>query len=119
MAVVANAGGAWHIFVLCGSIWSLGVCVSIIWSSFTCEKKYNSLLYLGLTGFSAVLWFLELLAIGLDFPTDCSGILACRVIYASAGVGFVVWTLFSFLAYRICKKLADALDASRLQAVVR
>lgn len=69
--------------------------------------------HLGLTGFSAVLWFTDLLAIGLDFPINCFEILTCRVNYASDSIGFVVWILFSFLAYRICDRLADALDARR------
>lgn len=90
MAVVANAGGAWYIVALCGLIWSLRVCISIIWLSFTSQKKYNSWFYLSLISFLVVICFFELLAIGLEFSTDYSAILACKLTFTCASVRFVV-----------------------------
>lgn len=86
-----------YIFILIISIWSILGCAYSIVSNHVYQRAYDKLFDRGVNGVSVILCAGSLV-IGRDLPTGCYELSICKVIYASAAIGVVIWAGFMFLA---------------------
>lgn len=89
------------ISMLCGSVWSMSVCIYMTFSGCRCQKTINTRIHLFLSSPSTLFWLVQSLVVRFDLHTDCLAYIYCKVTYITANLAFIIGAIFTFLSIRI------------------